>query len=140
MRSAITALAFDYGLKNIGLAYGQALTGIGRALPPLKARNGLPRWEQIEQRIKEWQPSILVVGLPLNMDGSESELSQQARKFGRRLEGRYQLEVAMMDERLSSFSAKQIAKDAGHKGDYKDKPIDSLAAQLILEDWFRQTL
>jgi putative Holliday junction resolvase len=134
----ITALAFDYGLKNIGVAYGQSLTGQGKELPPLNAKDGTPNWDQMANLLKEWKPEILIVGLPLNMDDSESELCIRARKFGRRLKGRFMLEVELMDERLSTFSAKQEAKERGHKGNYKDNPIDSIAARLILESWLSQ--
>ena len=134
----ITVLVFDYGLNNIGVAYGQSITGDGRELPPLSAKDGIPNWEQIQQLIDEWKPTKLVVGLPLNMDDSESELSTRARKFGRRLKGRFNIDVDLMDERLSSFDAKQEAKERGHKGNYHKKPIDSIAARLILESWFRE--
>ena len=134
----ITALAFDYGLKNIGAAYGQSLTGQGKELSPLNARDGIPNWDHIANLLKEWKPDILIVGLPLNMDDSESELCLRARKFGRRLKGRFMLEVEFMDERLSTFSAKQEAKERGHKGNYKHDPIDSIAARLILESWLSQ--
>ena len=134
---SIKALAFDFGLRTIGVAYGQSLTGTATPLSHLKARDGIPDWEQIEALIQEWRPSQLVVGLPLNMDGTESELSRLARKFARRLQGRFALAVDLMDERLSSVEAKQKAKAQGHKGDYQQHPIDSLAAQLILESWFR---
>jgi putative Holliday junction resolvase len=80
----------------------------------------------------------LVVGQPLNMDGSESELSRLAGKFGRRLEGRYGLSVDYMDERLSSFEAKQQLREAGHRGDYRKNPVDDLAAQLILQSWLNR--
>ncbi len=136
--TATTALAFDFGLRSIGVAYGQSLTGTAQALAPLKAKDGIPQWQRVEALIKEWQPKQLVVGLPLHMDGSESDLSTRARKFGKRLHGRYTLPVAMMDERLTSFSVKQDVSEQGHKGNYKHKPIDSYAAQMILEDWFRQ--
>ena len=139
--TALTALAFDFGFRSIGIAYGQSLTGSAQPLAPMKAINGIPDWQLTEQIIKEWQPNILVVGLPLNMDDSESELSRRARKFGNRLNGRFGhlfgFKLEFMDERLSSFAAKQDAKERGHKGDYKKQPIDSFAAQLILEDWFR---
>lgn len=134
----ITALAFDYGLQNIGVAYGQSLTGQGNELTPLKARDGIPNWDAIQALLSEWKPDKVVVGLPLNMDDSESELSQRARKFGRRLTGRFGVDLEFMDERLSTFDAKQEAKARGHKGDYGDKPIDSIAARLILESWLAQ--
>lgn len=132
-----TALAFDFGLSSIGIAYGQSLTGTAQPIPPLKARDGIPDWNAVEKIIKEWRPNCLVVGLPLNMDDTESELSRRARKFGNRLHGRFSLPIEFMDERLTSFASKQDAKARGHKGDYKKDPIDSFAAQMILEDWFR---
>ena len=88
MTNTRQALAFDYGTKAIGVAYGQTLTCTTKALSPLKAQDGVPQWDQIQQLINEWQPHVLIVGLPLNMDGSHSELSQRAEKFARRLTGR----------------------------------------------------
>lgn len=89
----------------------------------------------MEKLIDEWQPDCLLVGLPLNMDDSESELSRRAGKFGRRLAERFRLPVEYMDERLSSFEAKQQLREQGHRGDYRRKPADPLAAKLILESW-----
>ena len=89
--------------------------------------------------IKEWQPQLIVVGLPYNMDGTESELCARCEKFGRRLEGRFSIQVAYMDERLSSFEAKQVMREQGHKGNYKDQPADALAAELILQSWLNQS-
>jgi len=137
MDNLLTALAFDFGLRSIGIAYGQSLTGSAQILQAIKARDGIPNWETIEKIINEWKPNILIIGLPLNMDDSESELSRRARKFGNRLHGRFGTPIDFMDERLTSFATKQEAKERGHKGDYKKEPIDSFAAKMILEDWFR---
>jgi len=101
----------------------------------LRARDGIPDWIELGKLLTEWQPGQLIVGQPLNMDGSESELSRLAAKFGRRLHGRYGLPVEYMDERLSSFEAKQQLREAGHSGDYRKNPADDLAAQLILQSW-----
>jgi putative Holliday junction resolvase len=131
-------LAFDFGLKNIGLAYGTDFGKNATELPPLKARDGIPDWGKIEQLIKEYQPTAVIVGLPLNMDGSASELSRRATKFSNRLNGRFGVAIELMDERLSSFEAKEEAKTSGHKGDYGKNPIDSIAARLILQSWFNQ--
>lgn len=134
----ITALAFDYGLQNIGVAYGQSLTGQGNELSPLNAKDGIPNWDAVAALLKEWKPSVVIVGLPLNMDDTESELCVRARKFARRIHGRFDIEVTLMDERLSTFDAKQEARARGHKGDYRNNPIDSIAARLILESWLSQ--
>lgn len=133
---SLTVLAFDYGLKNIGSAYGQSITGTATELPPLRARDGIPNWEQIAALLTEWQPQLLLVGLPLNMDDTESDLSQRARKFGNRLHGRFNLPVEMFDERLTTRLAKEEARERGHKGDYANLPVDSIAARLLLESWF----
>ncbi len=134
----ITALAFDFGTQNIGVAYGQTLTAHARELPPLKARDGIPQWDVVGELLREWQPDKVIVGLPLNMDGSTSEFAQRAQKFGRRLEGRFSVSVEMMDERLSTFAAKEEAKTRGHQGNFHQDPIDSIAARLILESWLAQ--
>lgn len=131
----ITAMAFDYGLKNIGVAYGQSLTGTANELKPLPARDGVPQWDQVQLLLREWQPQHLLVGLPLNMDGTDSELCARARKFANRLNGRFGLPVSLHDERLSTRMAKTEAHDRGHHGHYASAPIDSIAARLILESW-----
>ncbi|MEQ9464195.1 MAG: Holliday junction resolvase RuvX [Haliea sp.] len=133
-----TVLAFDYGLKQIGVAVGNTLLGTTRSLAILRARDGVPDWSALAALVAEWQPDLLVVGDPLNMDGSVSELATRARKFGRRLHGRLGLPVAMTDERLSSYTAKQEQRERGHRGDYKAAPIDSYAAELILQTWLRE--
>ncbi len=99
-------LGFDYGTKQIGVAVGQAITGQARELCVLKAQNGVPDWNRVEALIKEWQPDAIVVGLPLNMDGTPSEMSERAEKFARRLNGRYNLPVHTHDERLTTYAAK----------------------------------
>ncbi|PLW70975.1 Holliday junction resolvase RuvX [Pseudohalioglobus lutimaris] len=131
-------MAFDFGLRQIGVATGNTLLGTTQTLPILRAREGIPDWEAVDRLVAEWLPDLLVVGEPLNMDGSSSELSARANKFARRLHGRLGLKVEMVDERLSSFEAKQISRQQGHRGDYNRDPIDSLAAELILQTWLGQ--
>lgn len=130
-----TVLAFDYGLRNIGLAQGNKLSNTAQELKPLKAKDGTPNWDEIKKVLDEWQPDLVVVGLPLNMDDSESELSKRARKFANRIHGRFGVAIEMMDERLSSFEAKEEASERGQLGNYSKQPIDSIAARLILESW-----
>jgi len=132
-----TLLAFDYGTKNIGVACGQTISFSASSQPPLKARDGVPDWLQVEKLLKEWQPDLVLVGLPLNMDDSESELAVRARKFANRLHGRFGVKVEMVDERLSSYEAKGEVMSRGGSRDYKNNPIDSIAARLILEGWLQ---
>ncbi len=131
-------MAFDFGLRQIGVATGNCLLGITTPLPILQAKHGSPEWRVLENLVAEWRPDLLVVGDPLNMDGTASELGALAAKFSRRLHGRLGLEVAMVDERLSSFEAKYESRERGHRGDFKRQPVDSLAAELILRTWFAE--
>lgn len=135
MPEPTTIMAFDFGLRQIGVAVGNTRLGTSQALTVLPAREGVPEWQQLEAVVNEWQPGLLVVGEPLNMDGTDSELGRLARKFANRLHGRLGLPVKMVDERLSSFEAKQSAREAGHRGDYKARPVDSLAAEIILRSY-----
>jgi len=130
-----SVLAFDFGLVQIGVAVGNTLLRSTQPLAILRAREGIPDWQALEQLVRNWQPDLLLVGDPLNMDGSDSELCERARKFARRLHGRLGLPVTMVDERLTSFEAKQVSREQGHRGDYKRRPIDSQAAELVLQSW-----
>ena len=127
--------AFDFGLKHIGVAVGQSLLRTAEPIAVIKAKEGSPSWKEIEQLLEQWQPDFLLVGLPLNMDGSESEMSTRARKFAKRLHGRYGLKVGLCDERLSSFEAKSIRHELQ---DHRSPAltVDAEAARIILESWF----
>lgn len=128
-------LAFDFGTKSIGVAVGQEITGTASPLTALKARDGIPDWNIIEALYQEWQPDIVVVGLPLNMDGSEQEMTQRARKFANRLHGRFKVAVDVCDERLSTADAKAMLFElGGYKKLTKDK-IDSVSACIIFTSW-----
>jgi len=132
------ALGFDFGLKRIGVAVGQSLTGRASPLKPLPARDGIPDWDLVAQLVEEWQPDVFVVGLPLNMDGTESEMSRRARKFANRLHGRFGKASHLMDERLSSFEAKGLALEQTRERDFGKFSVDGMAACLILESWMAQ--
>lgn len=101
----ISALGFDYGTQRIGVAFGQSLTGTAQPICVLRARDGIPDWAEIESLIAEWRPNLFVVGLPYNLDGSESDLMVRAVKFANRLNGRFNKPSYGMDERLSSVEA-----------------------------------
>jgi len=135
-----TVLAFDFGLRQIGIAVGNTALKTTQPLSVVMAKNGKPDWQALEKVVHQWLPDLLVVGDPLNMDGSVGEMSERAKKFARRMHGRWGTAFEMTDERLSSFEAKQNMREFGHSGDYKDKPIDSYAAELILQTWFREQL
>lgn len=128
-------LAFDFGTKRIGVAIGQRLTRQARPLVTVGAKNGVPQWEKIAALIKRWQPGALVVGIPLNMDGTEQTLTGLARAFAKCLHERYQLPVFEMDERLTSVAARERLFQEGGFAALQDGQVDSMAAQLILQNW-----
>ncbi|WP_448211054.1 Holliday junction resolvase RuvX [Colwellia sp. MEBiC06753] len=133
-----TAIGFDFGKKYIGVAVGQEITGTASPLGSVKAKDGIPNWQFIEQYLSEWQPDYIVVGLPLNMDGSEQQLTKDAKKFGNRLFGRYGITVEFQDERLTTASAKeQLFSRGGYRNLSKDN-VDAESAKLIIESYFEQ--
>lgn len=131
-------LCFDFGLKRIGVAIGNDLLNKAQELKPIAARDGIPDWQVIEQLLHEWKPDLVVVGKPLNMDGTESDMTLRARKFCNRIKGRFNIAVDMMDERLSSFEAKQTIRQERGATDFGKYSADGRAAGLILESWLAQ--
>lgn len=140
--SGRTLLGFDYGTKHIGVAIGQELTGTSAPLATLPTRNEQPDWDAIARLIDTWRPTALVVGIPLNMDGTEQEMTLAARRFARRLEGRYRLPVHLADERLSSVEAGRMlhdrTADAGARRARRRREVDEVAAHLILQTYMSQ--
>lgn len=133
-----TIIAFDFGTRSIGAAIGQAVTKTAQPLCAFKARDGQPNWQEIEKVLNEWQPDYLVVGLPLNMDGTEQELTLRAKKFANRLHGRFGYSVHLQDERLSTVEAKSyLFSSGGYRALSKGK-IDASSAVIILESWFNK--
>ena len=133
-----TIIAIDFGLRNIGVAVGNTLSLTSRPLAILQARGGVPDWDALSSIFDEWRPDRILVGNPLNMDDSESDMGRQAARFARRIEGRFGLTVTRVDERLSSREAKANALAAGHRGDFASIPVDDEAAAIILATWLHQ--
>ncbi len=138
MNSHGTVMGFDFGMKNIGVAVGQQLTGTASGLTALKARDGIPDWQQIADLIQQWQPRQLVVGLPLNMDGSEQHMTAAARKFGNRLNNRFNIPVAWQDERLTTYEAVAAMGLRNKFQSANRSDVDRLSAQIILQSWLDQ--
>jgi len=129
-------IAFDFGVKSIGVAIGQEITGTGSPLSAIKAVDGIPQWQALDDVFKEWQPTEIVVGFPTNMDGSDQPITLRAKKFAKRLYNRYKIPVHGHDERLTTVEAKErLFELGGYKKLTKGK-IDSVSAVLILESWF----
>ena len=121
-----TVLAIDFGLAHMGLAVGQTISRTASPLGAITARSGVPNWPQLDAAIHSWHPDRLLVGLPMNMDGSESPMSQQAQRFAEALRGRYARAVELIDERLSTREAKRLAPQGDNH---------AIAASLIAETW-----
>lgn len=131
-----TVIGFDFGKKYIGVAVGQEITGSATPLGSVRANDGIPHWDNVNQYLKEWQPDYIVVGLPLNMDGSEQQLTLDAKKFSKRLFGKFGIPVELQDERLTTADAKeQLFARGGYKNLKKDN-IDAESAKLIIESFF----
>ncbi len=131
-----TIIAFDFGRKSIGIAIGQELICSVRALTALKVYGGLPNWHYILKLIKEWQPDLLLIGLPLNMDGSEQLVTKQARQFANSLHNRFGIPITLHDERLSTIEARAHLFNQGGFRALNKRNIDSTSAGIILKSWF----
>ena len=131
-----TALCFDFGEQRIGVAVGEHITTTASPLTTIDNESNEIRFAVIANLIKEWQPKILVVGLPLSLDGSENSVSQLCRKFARRLNGRFNLPVVLIDERYSSSDASEKLNQTGIKGRAQKTMLDQVAAQTILQSYF----
>lgn len=133
----LITMSFDYGKRTIGIAIGQSITHTTTPLPHIEARANKPDWVALAQLIHEWKPRMLVIGLPLNMDGSSSDMARSAKKFARQLLHRFNIPCAMADERLSSYEARLINNASYKKNAQHSKAsIHSISACLILQLWF----
>jgi putative holliday junction resolvase len=131
-----TVMAFDFGEKRIGVATGETMLKVAHPLTTINGEENEIKFTQIAQLVQEWRPALLVVGLPLHMDGESHLLTQLSKKFAQRLEGRFNLPVIMVDERLSSAEASQQLNAAGIKGIKQKAMLDAVAAQTILQSYF----
>ena len=129
-------LAFDFGEKRIGVAVGDLKVRIAHPLATIAAEDNATRFAQIAKLVAEWRPAKLVVGLPSHADGTEHELSRLARRFALRLEGRFGIPAALVDERLTSRAAESRLRESGARARKIDELIDAAAAREILEAYF----
>lgn len=135
-------LGFDFGLKRIGVATGQAVTGTASPLTVLQRHGDVTDWAAIGELLEQWRPGALVVGLPLREDGSESELTRAARRFAEQLRERFRLPVHFADERYTSSSARSDFAELRREGAVRRRDrnrLDAVAAQRILETFLDAT-
>jgi len=131
-----TLLAFDFGVKRIGVAVGNTIAHSTQPLITLHGEETEPRFAAIATLLKEWQPAALVVGLPCNDDGTPHEMTRLSRRFANRLKGRFNLPVILVDERYTSASASTHLNELGIRGIKQKTLIDQVAAQHILLAYF----
>lgn len=131
-------LSFDFGMKRIGVAIGQTVTQTARPLETLAAKQGEPDWRDIARLIKKWRPDAIVIGIPLNMDGTDQPITTNAKQFAEKMRIETKLPVYEMDERLTTKDAReQLFNEGGYKA-LQGGQIDQIAAQLILQNWFAE--
>ncbi|CEL12515.1 Putative Holliday junction resolvase [Candidatus Portiera aleyrodidarum] len=128
-------MAFDYGIKKIGIAIGNNIINTITILKTISSINGKPNWEKISKLIKNWIPDLLLVGLPINIDNTESKMSLLSRKFGKELKKKYCLPYKLVDERISTYEAKYLAKEEIF---YTKKNLDGIAASIIMNDFLNK--
>jgi putative Holliday junction resolvase len=133
---ASTVLCFDFGEQRIGVAVGEHLLASANPLTTIDNESNEVRFEVISKLVKEWQPKLLIVGLPLSLDGSETSVTQLCKKFARRLNGRFNIPVMLIDERYSSVEASDMLNQSGIKGRAQKVMLDQVAAQTILQSYF----
>ena len=133
-----TVLGFDFGTKHIGVAVGHTSPLMAQPLTSLTAQKGEPPWKEIDSLIKTWSPDALIVGIPLNMDGSEQPITQLTRFFLENLKQRSHLPVFTVDERLTTVEARARLFSSGGYRALQKKAIDSISAQLIVEMWLEE--
>ncbi len=138
MRPEGIIIGFDFGLRRIGVAVGQTVTKTAHAEGMVPAEKGEPRWDMLEALIKKWRPKALVVGIPLNMDGTEQPITLRARAFMQILSERLGLPVFGVDERLTTIEARaRVFESGGYKALQKTS-IDAMAAKILLEAWLEE--
>ncbi|WP_236840104.1 Holliday junction resolvase RuvX [Blochmannia endosymbiont of Camponotus nipponensis] len=134
-------IGFDFGTKHIGVAIGQKLTYTVRPLTVLQSQFGVPNWDQIKDIYNTWTPKILVVGLPLKIDGSEQPVTVLAKQFAKKLRKILPVTVNMHDERFSTSEARLDYFKYYHNSSYirQDVKINAIAAGIILKSWLNQS-
>ena len=123
-------IAFDYGEKKIGVAVGQTSTNTSSPLQIIFNKDNKTNWISISSLLDEWKPDLILLGKPLNMDGSESEIMKKVDKFYKELKSIYDADIEFVDERLTTFEAREILKDE------KDDNVDAHAAKILIDNWF----
>ena len=124
-------LAFDFGTKKIGVAVGQTSTFTSSPLQVISSKDNKVNWNEIIILLDEWKPELIIVGKPLNMDGTDSEIMKEVDRFFLKLKNIYDAKYEYIDERLTTFEARQILEDRNYL-------VDASAAKILIDNWFEQ--
>ena len=138
MSSSKNILCFDFGEKRIGVALGNSFTKIAHPLLTIESQINTERFKIIENLLKKWNSDFVVVGIPLNDDGSENKLTKLARKFADKIHNKFNLPVFSIDERFTSLEAESILRERGIKIRKNKELVDQIAAKIISESYFRE--
>ncbi len=131
-------LAFDYGEKKIGVAVGNSITKNAHPLETIRDLKKIDRIQTIDRILKEWNPGLIVVGLPLNEDGSNSKMTELAKKFAKNIQNQFKIDTILIDERFTSVEAKILIRNSTKNISKGKKFIDQVAAQIILDSYFER--
>ena len=123
-------VAFDFGTKKIGVAVGQTSTYTSSPLQVISSKDNKVKWNEIMILLNEWKPELVIVGKPLNMDGTNSEIMKEVEKFYQKLKSIYDAKFEYIDERLTTFEARQILEEK------KFETVDANAAKILIDNWF----
>jgi len=123
-------IAFDYGTKKIGVAVGQTETYTSSPLQIIINKDDKVNWSEISILLNEWKPELIIIGKPLNMDGTDSEIMKEVEKFYQKLKSIYDAKFEYIDERLTTFEARQILEEK------KFETVDANAAKILIDNWF----
>ena len=123
-------ISFDYGTKKIGVAVGQTQTKTASTLNVIFNKKNKTNWDAIIEVIEEWKPELILIGMPLNMDGTDSEIMKRVVNFKKKLKNISSVKCEFIDERLTTFEARLEVKDLNIK------TVDSHAAKILIENWF----
>ena len=126
-------IAFDYGEKKIGVAVGQTSTNTSSPLKIIFNKDNKTNWISISSLLDEWKPDLILLGKPLNMDGSESKIMKKVVQFYKELKSIYDVDIEFVDERLTTFEAREILKDERHDN------VDAHAAKILIDSWFENS-
>ena len=125
-------VAFDFGEKKIGVAVGQTSTYTSSPLQVIFNNHDKVNWNEISILLEEWKPELILVGKPLNMDGTDSKIMKKVGAFYKKLESLYDAKFEYIDERLTTFEARDILKENN------SETVDANAAKILIDNWFNR--